>query len=278
MTPLVITHAGCNDGRAAAWAIWRAFKGDVEFYPGIYNQPPPDVAGRYVILADFSYKRPVMEQILADAEWVTVFDHHESAVNDLAGLTAPNLTMILDNDRCGAMITWQHYRSDIARSMGPMEAYNVDQFMTFVEDRDLWRNQYGGSEAAFCYMTTLDFDPQLWDELATSGVDHLIVSGTPIVDFRRAQIKIAVDNAFPIVIAGHEVLASNCTYNFGSEVAGELSKRCDFGAYYFDTPDNRQWGLRSSNGFDVAKIAEQFGGGGHKAASGFRTARGAWPA
>ena len=49
------------------------------------------------------------------------------------------------------------------------------------------------------------------------------------------------------------------------------SKCIPFAATYFDTGNIREFSLRSSpDGVDVSLVAEMYGGGGHKHASGFR--------
>ena len=58
-TPLCIYHHNCADGFTAAWVVKKAF-GNVDFHPGKYNEPPPDVTGRDVIIVDFSYKYDVL--------------------------------------------------------------------------------------------------------------------------------------------------------------------------------------------------------------------------
>ena len=62
MKTLCIYHGNCADGFGAAWAIRHALGDTVEFMAGVYQQEPPDVAGRDVILVDFSYKAAVIEQ------------------------------------------------------------------------------------------------------------------------------------------------------------------------------------------------------------------------
>lgn len=64
MKTLCIYHGNCADGFAGAWVVRRALGEDrVDFYPGVYQEPPPDVTDRDVIIVDFSYKRPVLEQM-----------------------------------------------------------------------------------------------------------------------------------------------------------------------------------------------------------------------
>jgi nanoRNase/pAp phosphatase (c-di-AMP/oligoRNAs hydrolase) len=50
-----------------------------------------------------------------------------------------------------------------------------------------------------------------------------------------------------------------------------------FAACYWDTPEGRVFSLRSIGDFDVSEIAKQYGGGGHKNASGFRLPHGVEP-
>src|SRR4051812_40401811 len=84
--PLVIYHAGCKDGWTAAWIAHNAFEGDCDLVSAHHGHPPPDVAGRDVYVLDFSYKRPVMQDLLASAARVCVLDHHKTAQAELAYL------------------------------------------------------------------------------------------------------------------------------------------------------------------------------------------------
>jgi hypothetical protein len=81
--PLCIYHGNCQDGFGAAWTVRHALGDRVEFYPGIYQNEPPDVTGRDVIIVDFSYKRPVIEAMALKAHSILILDHHKSAVADL---------------------------------------------------------------------------------------------------------------------------------------------------------------------------------------------------
>ena len=83
--------------------------------------------------------------------------------------------------------------------------------------------------------------------------------------------KICLDK-FMVTIAGHTVPICNCSYTFGSDVADVLSEGYPFAAYFFvNSAQMLKVGLRSKKdgGADVAKISEEYGGGGHKNASGF---------
>jgi hypothetical protein len=61
--PLCIYHGNCCDGFTSAWVVRRALGEDVDFHAGVYQDAPPNVEGRDVVLVDFSYTRPVLEAV-----------------------------------------------------------------------------------------------------------------------------------------------------------------------------------------------------------------------
>src|SRR5437016_12561325 len=88
MTPdLVLFHANCPDGFAAAWAIWKKYPSAV-FVPVDHGQPlPVDPSGRNLLIVDFSYPKPVLEGIAKSAASIQVLDHHVTAQQALEGLS-----------------------------------------------------------------------------------------------------------------------------------------------------------------------------------------------
>src|SRR2546426_8860829 len=67
---LVLYHSDCTDGFGAAWAIWKRYP-SAEFIPADHGLPPPvSCAGRRVVIVDFAYPRPILEEISE------VHDHH----------------------------------------------------------------------------------------------------------------------------------------------------------------------------------------------------------
>lgn len=63
--------------------VRKALGANVEFVPGVYGQEPPDVAGKDVVLVDFSYKYDVLAELAWRAKSIIVLDHHKSAAEDL---------------------------------------------------------------------------------------------------------------------------------------------------------------------------------------------------
>lgn len=54
MRKLCIYHGNCADGFTSAWVVRKALGGEVDFHAGIYQDAPPDVSGKDVLLVDFS--------------------------------------------------------------------------------------------------------------------------------------------------------------------------------------------------------------------------------
>ena len=92
---LCIYHGNCADGFGAAWVVRKAL-GETEFHPGKYQEPPPDVTGKDVVMVDFSYKRPVLLEMAAKANSILILDHHVSAMNDIGPLPK-SAAVILSN-------------------------------------------------------------------------------------------------------------------------------------------------------------------------------------
>ena len=89
MTPLknivVIYHAPCPDGFAAAYAAWRKFGDNASYLPAGHGQNfDVNLAGKVVYMLDFSLKRPQVEALFAQAKSFVILDHHKTAQEDLA--------------------------------------------------------------------------------------------------------------------------------------------------------------------------------------------------
>jgi oligoribonuclease NrnB/cAMP/cGMP phosphodiesterase (DHH superfamily) len=130
---LCIYHGNCADGFGAAWVVRKALGEQVEFFPGVYQQEPPDVTGWDVILVDFSYKRAVIEKMLELAASITIIDHHKTAIEDLREFTTlvdgRQINCIFDTSHSGAMLAWLHF----------FPGQEPPALIRHIEDRDLWK-------------------------------------------------------------------------------------------------------------------------------------------
>lgn len=266
--PLILYHANCPDGFCAAWVAHRRYGDAADYLAVNYGQPPPAVTDRHVRILDFSYKRPVMAELIRQARSVVVLDHHPTAAADLDGLADefPDTALrvrpliLFDQSKSGARLTWEC----IFPGAPP------PWLVAYTEDRDLWRWQLPESRAINTALSSYPFDFAVWDQLDSIDPATLVPEGTTIVRYKQQLVDRACAQAHEIELAGHRVLAVNATCMI-SEIAGQLAQGRPFGATYFIAKNGRQiWSLRSRNGgVDVAAIAAQYGGGGHRNAAGF---------
>lgn len=258
--PICIYHGNCADGFGAAWVFTRHSGQDFDFHPGVYQDPPPDVDGRDVYLADFSYKLPVMESIIDRAKSVTLIDHHKTALDDLAPIMG-RMRCHCGLDHSGAMLAWQFFKEG-----------EPPQLLKHIEDRDLWRFALPHTREIQANVFSHPYDFDVWDGLMSAPVDQLVSEGKAIERKHFKDISELVA-AFKHrrVIGGHSVPVSNLPYTLTSDAGHLMAEGEPFAACYWDTPEGRVYSLRSTDaGIDVSEIAKQYGGGGHRNASGFR--------
>lgn len=270
--PLVIYHGNCADGFTAAWVAWRALNGEADFHPGVYQNPPPDVAGRIVYMLDFSYKRPVMEDMLKKAISITILDHHQSAIDDLTELmfdaAAPKLGYglfgVLDSSRSGARLAWDYF----------MEGQDPPALVRHVEDRDLWKFELKGTREYQAAVFSYPYEFEAWEKLAGMDPEQVMAEGRGIDRKLLKDVNELIDVVTRwMVIDGHRVPMANLPYTYTSEAGHALCKKhgTPFAGCYWDTPEGRVFSLRSlDDGMDVQAIAKKYGGGGHAHAAGFR--------
>lgn len=256
--PLCIYHGGCRDGFCAAWVVNRALDGEVDFHAGYYGQPPPDVAGRQVIVMDFSYQRDVMLQLEAASKSILVLDHHKTAEEALRGLCFVQFDM----HRSGAGMAWDWYCSNEPRP------WLVD----YVEDRDLWRHALPDSEAVNAWIGALPFDFAAWDVEERCNLDEAKRKGAAVSAKVAQYVREASKNARRVVFEGYDVPIVNAPQIDISELLSELCEGEAFAMGWWQRADgDYQYSLRSRGDFDVSDLAVKHGGGGHKNAAGFQS-------
>ncbi len=289
---MCIYHGNCADGFGAAWVVRQALGESVEFVAGVYGAEPPDVTGYDVILVDFSYKYDVLAALSWKANSIIILDHHKSAAQDLARFpsfhagvefdsragevalgwrsahesmqmqNAPAIACCFDMERSGAMLAWDHF----------FPSEEPPQLLRHIQDRDLWLFKLEGTREIQANVFSYPYDFQVWDELMAADVGTLLVEGRAIERKHHKDVGELVGVCKRrLVIGGHDVPAASLPYTLTSDAGHLMAQGEPFAACYWDTPTGRVFSLRSTDeGLDVSEIAAQYGGGGHRNASGFR--------
>jgi oligoribonuclease NrnB/cAMP/cGMP phosphodiesterase (DHH superfamily) len=265
---ICIYHSPCQDGFGAAYAVWKKYGDEVEYFPTTYYQPPPNVTGRNVVMCDFSYKAPVLIEMAAVANCITILDHHKTADEEVwkAADKMPWLDFDIDMNRSGAVITWEYYHPDIP----------VPKLLQHIGDRDLWRFELEGTREISSALFSYDYDFKVFDRLTA---DCELPEGWGILYAQGASINRKHDKDIRellklttryMTIAGVAMPVANMPYTMASDAGNIMAKEYGgMAATYFDSPEGRKFSLRSIGDIDVAKMAQKYGGGGHKNASGF---------
>lgn len=297
---IVIYHHPCADGFGAAWAIHQRWP-DAQYLPAGYDDAPPDVRGKHVLIVDFSYKAPVLEAMADDALTVVVLDHHKTAEADLAEWRGtgdmdgfrtfidecmpphpafPMIHTYFDMNRSGARLAWEfaHPGSDVPR------------LIRLIEDRDLWRFKLPGSKPFNLLLRAIPQTFDAWSSLhyrlEDNHPDMVLAEAYAMQAYHDSVVRLLADTA----ITGKRIREYtppivNCPGLFASDVGHELLQRHPLAVPFALTWHAEETiegtivklSLRSDDArTDVSEIAKTFGGGGHRNAAGFTLTMEEW--
>lgn len=273
---LCIYHNNCPDGFTAAWAIWEKYANtnghNIDFFAATYGKPMPDVSGKDVLLVDFCYSLTEMTEMAALARSVTVLDHHKTAQAAVEPLLRDGVIKgVFDMNKSGARLAYEWANPGITY---------IPKIVQHVEDRDLWRYAIPNTHEICFYLDTFEYRfhtwHSLWIELELGGkYAEAVRTGEAIRrKFDKEAEHLAENSAQWLRIGEFTVPVVNCSYLYASEVGNRLAKHPDaaFAASFFiNKVGDRIFSLRSlDEKEDVSAIAQLYGGGGHRNASGFK--------
>lgn len=275
---ICIYHANCDDGFAAAYAVWKRFGDAVKYVPCQYGDDVPNVDGKDVLIVDFSFKADVMDTLAQSARRIVVLDHHKTAEVELADFTKMDciggpfekryadkmisgVGVCFNMDKSGCRLAWEYCFGN----------KQMPDWFEAIEDRDLWRFALTGTKEISIAIRSMPRDFELWDMFTA---ERLANEGVTIRRYVDMIVSNICDTSFEDEVAGHKVPVASCSYDFVSEVAHELLHRnpdAPFAACVVRSYNGTTYSLRSMDDrMDVSEIAEANGGGGHRNAAGFR--------
>lgn len=295
---IIVYHSPCDDGFGAALAAFQQFGLSPEYFEGSYGGPLPDVAGKNVLVVDFSFPAAVLRAMAGAAKSIIVLDHHKTAKealaefdqmpegvwidgegddNVMAHLRPGEPLVRFDMNKSGARLAWEFINN----------FDTVPWLIRFIEDRDLWKFELEGTKAVSMYLRSYPFELVEWQAILEMLEDDtnraaVIREGQSIQRFFDKKVEEVAEQANVVAIGDSDVPCVNANWAFSSDVCHrllELYPNAEFAASYFDTKDGkRQFSLRSSDDrADVSAVAKRYGGGGHRNAAGFTLAHGMGP-
>jgi hypothetical protein len=275
---LCFYHAGCPDGFGAVWSVRRAWGDDAWFVARGHEDTVRlgDCEDALVAFVDIAPRRDELRELADVASQVVVLDHHVTArdrltsdVNYVDELESEGHELHFDLSHSGAVLAWQYFHPDEP----------VPDLLRYVEDQDLWNWALKDSDAINAAIASYPRKFDVWDRLASHPIEALAEQGAPILRANRMEVERRLDHARPVALGTERIEAINASNN-RSQIGHELSSRAKFG---------QQWGLvyrvegpevfatiYSIGDLDISKVALEYGGGGHKNASGFRVSLERW--
>lgn len=258
----VVYHSSCPDGFAAAWAAWKKFGARASYHAVAHSQEPLDLRGQEVYFLDLVYKPEVLKQVLKTAKKVVAVDHHVTAKPAVALLPGS----LFDIKHSGAVLAWKYFHP----------SKRMPRLLAHIEDEDLWRFKLADTKAVNARLELLDFDFKQLDKAVQAFEKpalrkKFVEEGKLLAAYRTRMVgRLAGEAAVAVKFQGYRALAVNGARPFTSEIGNLLCRmRPPIAIVWQERRGGVSVSLRSDGSVDVAKIAEKFGGGGHKAAAAF---------
>lgn len=261
---VVIYHANCRDGISAAYAAWKKFGDRAAYLPQkTQEQPPEGLVGKELYILDYSYPKDVLEKLAADNTSVVVIDHHQSAREAVEAFPQN----IFDLAHSGATLAWAYFHPEVP----------APRIFAYIEEHDLWKDTLPESGAVAAAIGQYDFTSfASWEQLVADteseeGFAKLVAEGKVLRAYIDKHVEELAGFAEEVEFDGHRVLAVNCARPYRSAVCNLLAERQPpFAIVWYRYDGAFHISLRSTGTFDVAEIAERYGGGGHRNASSIR--------
>jgi oligoribonuclease NrnB/cAMP/cGMP phosphodiesterase (DHH superfamily) len=269
----VIYHKNCLDGFASAFVAYLYFKSKRKRIKYHDERPsatsfPSDVRGKNVIIFDVAYSADLYMKMRKVVKSVYVIDHHITNKRELDGL--PNV--YIDVNRSGAMLAWNLFYPN----------NKPPTLIKQIQDGDLgkWEMPLTKELTTAIYMH-YPMVPELsvfrkWEKLLLlREIRRMKKLGLCYVKHKNSIVERVSKGAVVKKLGKYRVCVVNAGVNAGdvaSYLANERRKECDFGMAFNYSLGNGTYifSLRSvKKTVDVSKIAEKYGGGGHKLASAF---------
>ena len=236
-----------------------------------------------VYIVDFSIQPYEMDRLLEITKDVTWIDHHRTAIekhkdypHDLRGIRYDGVAA------CMLTYCYLHHMTD--RGMGDIKPFDISciryapYFTRLIADWDVWKFEYGDETRHFqVAFNSYDFSPGSDDwNMFLKRADSdggLIAEGKIMMRYRDGWAsKYCVSKGFEVEFEGYNCFALNLALCNSEYFKSVYKKGYDiFIPFSFDGT-NWLYSLYSTT-IDVSEIAKKYGGGGHRAASGFSSDR-----
>lgn len=273
---LCIYHSRDLDGWCSG-AIAKLKWPDCKLLGYDYGQPTDALfsaaSGEEVIMVDVSLKMPEMQKLAQVAESFTWIDHHISAIKEYRA-SGLNFKSVLDSDFSACENMWTYVMgTSMPKAVRLLGEYDTWRYKGKDNEEEVLEFQYG--------MRNICNSPETFPQslLKLGWVDGDAVDIAQIRNFGRTILRYqalvnesAGKRAFEANVAGYRAICLN-TIIFNSDAFSGIydQEKHDIMVPFQYDGKQKKWIISfysDKENINCTEIAKQFGGGGHRGASG----------
>lgn len=224
-----------------------------------------------VFIVDFSLDDPEdMKKVLDITSNVVWIDHHISAINKYNNFDSVDGLRVNGVAACVLTYLFLFKHSDLT-NYG-----DIPLFTRLIADHDIWRFKYGDNTRNFVAGLMCDNicpSSRIFYELEDSDKVQTIINNGRLIRkyIKNDNAKYATENAYEGEFEGYKALIINRGFSNSDLFDAVRSNKYDLYIKYCRTKEKKWTYTIYSDSVDVSKLAEKYGGGGHKGAAGFTT-------
>lgn len=259
---IILYHANCPDGFGAAYAAWKKYGDSAEYTPVSHGNPVPEgLEEKEVFIVDFSYPKDILLEIESKTKRLVVLDHHIGAKDAVEAVKEH----VFDNNHSGAGITWNYFHLDLP----------LPRLLAHIEDNDLWKHVLPHGKEISAYLGIQPFTFEAFDAVVHKMEDEkeyalIIEKGRAYSEYYDFICTTVTAQAEEVQFDEFTILAVSAPRLFRSEIGHRLAKqKAPFAIVWY--PHEGVWhcSLRGDGSIDLTKIAQRYGGNGHRNAAAF---------
>ncbi|ATZ80313.1 putative pAp phosphatase [Bodo saltans virus] len=285
-----IYHKNCLDGFTSLIILLKS-KQLMDNSIVAYDMPSTDVApngidNKNVIIMDVAYKYNVLREIVERAKYTVFIDHHVTISEDVKKISEQykdKLLVVYDLKESGASLTWSFL----------FKKKKMPLFIRYIKDNDIgeWKLKH---TISFIYAIKTNYDTKyssevvnLWFKLFDNNIVKSLIKRGKIYSEYANNLLEENSKRYSLELFPSEKIYNDFSEYFtkpgqykvavfnggcpnvsllGNKIVNEVD--CDFALIWTYNMEKKEYimSLRSKD-VDVGKIANIFGGGGHKFAS-----------
>jgi oligoribonuclease NrnB/cAMP/cGMP phosphodiesterase (DHH superfamily) len=275
---VVVFHHDDNDGKLAAQLIYESKSNNINLISCNYSSNMPDSSmvnmNDIVFIVDYCIPIEQLTPITETAKFVVFMDHHKTAIDmvdsnfDYFNELVKKGSMMIDVDmaRCGAKITYDHFQKNKDWNEETVKLIDIYDRWTGEDIRADYLNQFIFNSAK-SYVGS-----DIWNRLLHEDgyLEKACEIGKKFYELNLVKNEI-IYSSFSKETEFHNLKIGVIEGYGNSQLFGKHIEDYDACCVYHRTNNGKwQYSLYSDKPeAELNRIAESYGGGGHKKAAGF---------